>query len=301
MLTSIKVYVFLFRINFNLPYVPSIPMRNFYTTSQNKQICPYGGGRIDAPSAIDLTISSSTITTFENAIYPTETYTVGAVTIARLKSKYRKWHPARVLPIFKGTHPIEMILPESITSLLPLVLQQNQNAVITYITEERVQNITTLHLRELITHGSTTNDSIQNMFLATLCSQYGLSYLSTFFATILQHDNSWAAVSNWFRTAESSSYSCPSLESTKPILIPCHVHGSHWVGVVQRIINNTVHFFYADDLNDASTEQSIQQLFATHGTGTFYPQNAIWTRCTSITYQPHSNECGPRTLFAQQY
>jgi hypothetical protein len=31
---------------------------------------------------------------------------------------------------------------------------------------------------------------------------------------------------------------------------------------------------------------------------TFFPDNAIWINCRSSTYQPHFNECGPRTALA---
>lgn len=48
----------------------------------------------------------------------------------------------------------------------------------------------------------------------------------------------------------------PSL-SSPIIVIPCHVGGCHWVAVVRRIINNTVTFLYADDLNSSSTYDSI--------------------------------------------
>jgi hypothetical protein len=142
-----------------------------------------------------------------------------------------------------------------------------------------------------------TNDSILDTFLAILCSQCNLSYLSAFFVTVLQRDKTWDAVSDWFNVQEPSTYSRPNLSSTTPILSPCHVHGSHWVAVVHRIINNSVHFYYADDLNHEETERSIKQLLGSYNRR-FFPIDATWTKCESITYRPHSNECGPRTLMA---
>jgi len=70
------------------------------------------------------------------------------------------------------------------------------------------------------------------------------------------------------------------------------------VDVVQRVINNNVYFLYADDLNNVRTQTEIQQLIKTHSPPEFYPPMAKWMYCKSTTYQPHLNECGPRTLFA---
>jgi hypothetical protein len=142
-----------------------------------------------------------------------------------------------------------------------------------------------------------TNDSILDTFLAILCSQCNLSYLSAFFVTVLRRDKTWDAVSDWFNVQEPPTYSRPNLSSTTPILSPCHVHGLHWVAVVRRIINNSVHLYYANDLNHEETERSIKQLLGSN-IRSFFPTDATWTKCESITYRPHSNECGPRTLMA---
>jgi hypothetical protein len=42
----------------------------------------------------------------------------------------------------------------------------------------------------------------------------------------------------------------------------------------------------------------MKDLLQTYAPLEFYPHDAIWLTCRSIMYQPHSNECGPRTLFA---
>ncbi len=119
-----------------------------------------------------------------------------------------------------------------------------------------------------------------------------------FFFSILRRDRSWSAVQDWFSTADQFIPSKPTLDTTKPILIPCHVQGCHWVGVVRKIINNKVHFFYADDLNQSTVETSVRTLIQTCTSNQFYLDNAVWIQCSSITYQPHSNECGPRALLA---
>ncbi|MFN9982180.1 MAG: hypothetical protein ACK53Y_19795, partial [bacterium] len=82
------------------------------------------------------------------------------------------------------------------------------------------------------------------------------------------------------------------------ILIPCHVNNNHWVGIARRRIHDRVYFFYADDLNSGTTKQDIKHLITTKTDTQFYPRNATWVRCPSTTFQPHSNECGPRTLLA---
>ena len=55
---------------------------------------------------------------------------------------------------------------------------------------------------------------------------------------------------------------------------------------------------YADDLNHAATELELKTLLKTFSPPSFYPDNALWIHCKSVTFSPHSNECGPRTLFA---
>jgi hypothetical protein len=130
------------------------------------------------------------------------------------------------------------------------------------------------------------------------CATKQMHYLSTFFMTLFQRDRSWESIQDWFNAGDHFVPSQPQIDSTLPILIPCHVHGSHWVGIVRRVLNGTVHFFYADDLNLNNIENALQTFLFTHSDRRFYPANAIWTHCNSITFRQHSNECGPRTLLA---
>lgn len=46
-----------------------------------------------------------------------------------------------------------------------------------------------------------------------------------------------------------------------------------------------------------TTEASVKHTLST-GNDAFYPASTIWINCYNLTYQPHSNECGPRTLLA---
>jgi hypothetical protein len=59
-----------------------------------------------------------------------------------------------------------------------------------------------------------------------------------------------------------------------------------------------VYFLYLDDLNNPHTKKYIKQSLSQETDDIFYPPKAIWINCKAFTYQPHSNECGPRTLLA---
>jgi hypothetical protein len=156
-----------------------------------------------------------------------------------------------------GSHPIELVIPNNSFKLIRLATQQGPNDVITYLTEARAQNITTTCLRELLAHGAMTKDTILNTFLAVLCAGHNLTFLSPFFMHLLRRDQAWLPY--WFaETLDLQTYSFPSLHSNLPILIPCHVQGSHWVGVVRRVVNDKVYFLYADDLNQVSIKVEIR-------------------------------------------
>lgn len=54
-------------------------------------------------SVIDLTKNTTSITNFENAIYPSNTETVGVLQIATQLSAAQPWRPSNYLPTKKGT------------------------------------------------------------------------------------------------------------------------------------------------------------------------------------------------------
>jgi hypothetical protein len=86
---------------------------------------------------------------------------------------------------------------------------------------------------------------------------------------------------------------------TPTIIFPFHIHGSHWVTIVRRIINNHILFFYSDNMNNKNTEDTIREYFSLANTShDFAPTSASWMKCDSLTYLPHSNECGPKSLLA---
>lgn len=138
---------------------------------------------------------------------------------------------------------------------------QDPDDVIVYVTHSRAQLVTTASLRRLLSHGEMTDDTILNTFLAILSDAYDEAFLSTFFIHILNRDQSWEGVQHWFAQYPIfETFSEPLLNSSRPILIPCHVNGAHWVGMVRRVIANKVYFLYADDLNSASTENRMKHL-----------------------------------------
>jgi hypothetical protein len=265
-----------------------------------------GGGTTVQPDShqrlkvIDLTnLPEKRITSFDNVRYPRQVQEKGIVFIASGLTGNISWQPSKHLITARSDHPFDCILTEDLFASIKLATQQALEDVIVYLIRMRAQNVTTHCLRDLLSHGEMTRDSILNTFLAILCAGHNLTYLSTFFITILRRDKTWEPLRNWFATDDSAEdYYLPTMNSKRPILIPCHVNGAHWVALVRRVINQRVYFLYADDLNHPSTEQHLKDLLLAHAAPEFYPENTIWLHCKSVTFRPHSNECGPRTLFA---
>lgn len=144
-----------------------------------------------------------------------------------------------------------------------------------------------------------TDYGIMNACLEKLARTHRTRYLSTFFITVLRRNNSLEHVRRWF--ASSSGRQCndkPKLSGEPVIIIPCHVNNNHWVALVHREISGRVCFYYADDMNISQIEKELKTLLHMTVDPQFYPQDPEWVHCKSYTYQPHSNECGPRTLLA---
>ena len=116
--------------------------------------------------------------------------------------------------------------------------------------------------------------------------------------TKLRNEKSWVNLRRWFVPNYSQANSHKPHIKSPTILIPCHVRGCHWVAIVRRIIRGRVHFYYSDDMNHLPTEHALKNLLASYTDPEFYPNNTKWVSCHSTLYTPHSNECGPRTLFA---
>jgi hypothetical protein len=259
-----------------------------------------GGATYSNKAVIDLTnLPDTAQPSSETLYYPQETHQKGILQVGVYLTTKCPWQPRQSLPIRRGDHPIEHLIPQESFPMIQIAAQQNRDDVLMFLADFPAETVTTTCFRELISHGEMTRDTILNTFLAVLCASHNLTYLSTFFVHLLRRDRSWSQLTSWFApTLELQTYSTPYQNTTQPILIPCHVLGAHWVGIVRRVVHGTVYFLYADDLNHTATELELQTLLKTHSPPSFYPDNAIWIHCNSVTFRPHSNECGPRTLFA---
>jgi len=128
----------------------------------------YGG----APTTeiIDVeTITPPLITRFDNVNYPAETRTKGIINFALHLQDRPQWRPRIALPTRLGTHTLEQSLPESYQKLIKRAISQDPDQVLLYWINQPAQHITSAHLRELMTHGSMTSDSVLNTFLEILC------------------------------------------------------------------------------------------------------------------------------------
>jgi len=120
-------------------------------------------------SVIDLTASDpKSISHFENPIYPDRTREVGILSISASLSSTSVWRPKVTFPIRRDLHPLERLLPADLAHILTPATNQRLNDVIFYPTQNRIQNVRTKHMQELLTHGSMTSDSIINTFLYIL-------------------------------------------------------------------------------------------------------------------------------------
>jgi len=183
---------------------------------------------------IDLTaFPDTTITDVEHVTYPAFTTERGVMQIATNMNQKSHWQPIRSLPVRRGEHPIELLFNPTLFRAIHLATQQDPEDVVAYVTTLREQHVTSNCIRELMSHGEMTKDTILNTFLYILCSNQGLKFLSTYFLHILKRDRSWTELTSWFApSSDLQNNSYPLLNSEQLVLIPCHLNGNHWVGVV---------------------------------------------------------------------
>ncbi len=208
------------------------------------------------------------------------------------------WNPPKRLPYQTSQHALENTISEHEKETLVLYCCQPVNTIIACSTLSPATHITSCDLQDLLSHGKPTVDDIMALFLETLAYQHDIPFLCPQFIPLLCSER-WPHVKNFFAMQSTSrSIHRPQLSGEQAIAIPCFVNNNHWVPVVRREINGQTIFLYSDDLNDADTECSIQSLMSTQTVSEFYPPMSQWIHCKSITYIPHSNECGPRILLA---
>jgi len=182
------------------------------------------------PLIMDLTTApeQSRITN-DREVYPSQAQQKGIISLATELASKNSWQPETHLPCHYGNHPFDTIIQPQVFQTLRLATQQNPEDIIVHLSHLRAQKVTTACLRDLLTHGAMTNDAILNTFLAILCAEHDTTFLSTFIIYILRRDKSWEGVRHWFATSPSlQTTSTPLVNSTSPILIPCHVNDSHW-------------------------------------------------------------------------
>jgi hypothetical protein len=158
---------------------PTIPISTIITITQQ------GGASTTEIIEVE-TIQPPLITRFNNVIYPAETSIKGIINFALHLQERPQWRPSTALPTRLGTHTLEQSLPESYQTLIERAISQDPDQVLLYWANQPAQHITSAHLRELMSHGSMTSDSVLNTFLEILCHENPTSYLSTFFISMLR-------------------------------------------------------------------------------------------------------------------
>jgi hypothetical protein len=279
----------------NLPDQPrgknKLMFRNFPLVDPIKQGQLYGGG----------TIQQSIPRQQTKPIYPQILMdNTGALCIARIpRSDTLMWIPTMPISIRRSTHHLDHILSAPILERIKWSCQQPQQNILVYSKKNKEIYITSTHLRQLMVNGQSINNEMMHLFLEVVCDTVHQPFLCPQFLPLL-HRNGWNYTERFFypnKTHPKRSIYKPGLREESAIAIPCYIHGCHWVALARREIRGNVVFLYSDDLNDNSTENTIKHHMR-QTNKEFYPDDAEWINCISITHRPHHNECGPRTALA---
>ncbi len=121
--------------------------------------------------------------------------------------------------------------------------------------------IATHHLQELLTHGTETNEHVMYLYLEMLCEMYNLAFLYTDFIPHLLQEG-WQDAKRYFASNRRNRQrsNVKPLKSGEPaIIIPSHMGGSHWIGVVRGEIQGQVFFLYVDDMDNKNNEITIRR------------------------------------------
>ncbi len=253
----------------------------------------YGGG------TCELILTGEEIT--QRLKIPTSTLPdTGVVKIAVLEPTTSSWTPPN-LPISTiSNHPLEVLLSYEGLQRIKDYCRQPSDSIIALSAVASDVYIQPLQLQNLISHGKQINDEVVALFLEIVCSHNNHAFLCPQILPLLKL-NGWSAITKYFANPLRRKYRTifkPNMAGEDAIAIPCYVNNCHWVSVVRREIGRQVIFCYSDDLNCPETEQSIRKTLSQETCPRFYPSYATWINCKTYTYRPHSNECGPRMLFA---
>jgi hypothetical protein len=124
-------------------------------------------------------------------------------------------------------------------------------------------------------------------------------HLDTNFSRDLQRHGWNHALEKYFLHSASSTYAhCQKLKptlQTKTILIPFHVHDSHWVAIARRRVNGRTYFLYSDDMNSPQTEELLKSQFSSkHTSSDFYPNDTTVKDQANVVISPEDiNSCDP--------
>jgi hypothetical protein len=148
------------------------------------------------------------------------------------------------LPIRRSDHPLdECITNQSIQHITSLILQAEsyQDTAIKNLNDDVVPLVNHLSFTNLLMYGSMTDDSIFASFFSIINSNHpNIDYLDTNFHRTLIRDGWQHAFQTFFLHPTSSNYARQNrlkpLITSPTLIIPIHVHESHWVALVRRII-----------------------------------------------------------------
>jgi len=204
--------------------------------------------------------------------------------------------PNQDIPIFRSTHPLDLSISDKDIDDLQHIYH---NVSILLQQEKRSPD---LHLYQMLSHNSQVTDISLNHFLAYLGNSLpSIVHLPTYFSSEL-FDKGWENSAHKYFSLPNSS-TCRGIQkptlSSPIILIPVHIHGCHWIALMRHIINDRVHFYYADDMLSPHASSCICERFSQSKTSSdFHPNNARWVCCSGIEFSPHSNKYGPLTLLS---
>jgi len=151
------------------------------------------------------------------------------VQIVRHTSESRQgWKPPYTLSYRRSAHPFKLAISQSSQEAIQKLAQDHPASILLCHTYYPNITLTSQCFRDLLTHNSLKGDNGIVLFLEIFCTYHSITYLSPYFLTVLQRDNSWASVTKWFAKESNICSTDAPLESREPsVLIPCHVNGNH--------------------------------------------------------------------------
>jgi hypothetical protein len=236
-------------------------------------------------------------------IYPEVVVQKGPLQLAQfsnLPESQQLWQPEHYLPLTTDTsHPLIETVSSQLIDDIKKYCQQSPQFIIAFSNYRPTMAVQTSAFRNLISHRKLINDEVMNHFLECFCTQHNLAFLSPTFFNILHRDRGQRSLRHFASPSRHRHRTIyrPALQGERAIAIPCFIDDCHWVAVARVEMNGQVYFLYSDDLHNPSTEADVKTTLLSLGIE-FYPDSAIWIKCSSYTYLPHSNECGARTLLA---